>query len=90
MASSSAVAVSASTITLVHTAKGSGIYPNSAAIQSTSTNGADVYVGGADVSVANGFKLTAGQSIAVDVVAGEKTYVFSTSVADIRVLEIAK
>jgi hypothetical protein len=90
MASSSAVTVSPSTITLVHTAKGSGLYPNSVAIQSTSTNAADVYVGGANVSASVGFKLTAGQSVALDVVAGEQTYCFSTSVADVRILEIAK
>jgi hypothetical protein len=89
MAKSVSVAVTLNTITLVHTAKGSGIYPNSVAIHSLSTNAATVYVGGVDVSAANGFPLAAGTSIALDVVAGEKSYVFSTAAADVRVLSIA-
>jgi hypothetical protein len=89
MAKSVTVAVSAATVTLAHTAKGGGLYPNSVVVHSLAANAQNVFVGDINVSAAVGFPLTPGTSIALDVAPGEKTYVFSAATADVRILTIS-
>lgn len=48
----------------------------------------DVYIGGSDVSTANGFKLQAGDRILLSVVKGLSVFVVSDATAEIRILEL--
>lgn len=48
----------------------------------------DVYIGDGDVSIANGFKLQAGDKILLSVVKGLSVFVVSDATAEIRILEL--
>lgn len=48
----------------------------------------DAYIGGSDVSIANGFKLQAGDRILLTVAKGLSVFVVSDATAEIRILEL--
>lgn len=69
------------------TGTGGGVAPTGVLVTSLSTNTATIYLGGSDVSTANGTPLEPGDSIGLDLLANETLYARSaTGTQDLRIL----
>lgn len=51
--------------------------------------GTSIYVGGSDVTTANGFPVPAGATISFDIPTGSKVWAVSTAIASVRILKVA-
>lgn len=82
------VSISSSVVTqVVASAEGSMNAPTSVLVGNDPANSHFVWLGGSDVSSSNGFKLAVGQSVPIDLKAGEILYALAdTSATTLSVL----
>lgn len=55
-------------------------------VKALSTNSAPIYIGGSDVSTSNGFPLSAGESIGLELADASKLFAVSAAAQELRIL----
>lgn len=88
MANSTVVSVGTSVTKILTSLDGTAGVPSGVLIKAPTSNTDTVYIGGNDVSMANGFPVDPGEAVAINSLAKGELYAITASAQPVRVLQV--